>query len=57
MLHPQPDSIIMSSSVAHAACDHIVQSLHGHIAFLKDQGALSDESLKMYVLHGSKYNP
>ncbi|KAG9321079.1 hypothetical protein KVV02_008360 [Mortierella alpina] len=39
----------MSSSVAHAACDHIVQSLHGHIVFLKDQGAISDESLRMYV--------
>ncbi|KAF9954687.1 ESCRT-0 subunit protein hse1 [Mortierella alpina] len=37
----------MSSSVAHAACDHIVQSLHGHIAFLKDQGAISDESLRI----------
>ncbi|KAF9280653.1 ESCRT-0 subunit protein hse1 [Mortierella alpina] len=39
----------MSSSVAHAACDHIIQSLHGHIAFLKDQGAISDESLRIIL--------
>ncbi|KAF9565126.1 ESCRT-0 subunit protein hse1 [Mortierella alpina] len=39
----------MSSSVALAACDHILQSLHGHIAFLKDQGAISDESLRIIL--------
>ncbi|KAG0265153.1 ESCRT-0 subunit protein hse1 [Mortierella polycephala] len=47
--HNDNNAILMSSSMAQAACTHILQSLQGHISFLNGQGIITDESLKIIL--------